>query len=262
MQIVIIEDEPITARELKFILRKIEPSAVILDTIDTVEGSIDFLKTTQPDLIFSDIHLADGICFDIFEKIQVKSPIIFCTAYDEYAIEAFKTNGIAYILKPFDEKTVGDALNKVKGLVNFSSNTTPSVSLALSPVDLEALAKLLRGKDGYKSSFLVSKGGKLIPVDISNVAFFYIKNEIVMLYTTKGDTYMTDYTLDNLEREVDPHDFYRANRQFLISRRLVKEVEHYFARKMLVKTHTLAPEHIIISKAKATDFAKWLESKR
>ena len=106
MKIVIIEDEPITARELKFILRKIMPDVNVLDTIDTVEGSIDFFKTTQPDLIFSDIHLADGSCFDIFNKVEVKSPIIFCTAYDEYAIEAFKTNGIAYILKPFDEETV------------------------------------------------------------------------------------------------------------------------------------------------------------
>ena len=257
MRIVIIEDEPITARELKFILQKIEPTAVILDTIDTVEGSIDFFKTTQPDLIFSDIHLADGICFDIFEQVQVKSPIVFCTAYDEYAIEAFKTNGIAYILKPFDEKTVGDALNKIKTLLNFSP-TTPSVPA----IDLEALAKLLRVKEVYKSSFLVSRAGKLIPVDISNVAFFYIKNEIVMLYTTKGDNYMTDYTLDSLEHEMDPHDFYRANRQFLISRRIIKEIEQYFARKLVVKTHVPPPESIIISKAKATDFTKWLDSKR
>lgn len=260
MRIVIIEDEPITARELKFILQKIEPTAVILDTIDTVEGSIDFFKTTQPDLIFSDIHLADGICFDIFEQVPVKSPIIFCTAYDEYAIEAFKTNGIAYILKPFDEKTVRDALNKVKNLLNFSP-TTPSVSTPPA-IDLEALAKFLRGKEDFKSSFLVSRAGKLIPVDISNVAFFYIKNEIVMLYTTKGDNYMTDYTLDSLEHEVDPHDFYRANRQFLVSRRNIKEVEQYFARKLVVKSHTTPPESIIISKAKATDFTKWLESKR
>lgn len=257
MRIVIIEDEPITARELKFILQKIEPTAVILDTIDTVEGSIDFFKTTQPDLIFSDIHLADGICFDIFEQVLVKCPIVFCTAYDEYAIEAFKTNGIAYILKPFDEKTVRDALNKVKTLLNFSPTTPP-----LPAIDLEALAKLLRVKEDYKSSFLVSRAGKLIPVDISNVAFFYIKNEIVMLYTTKGDNYMTDYTLDSLEQEMDPHDFYRANRQFLISRRIIKEVEQYFARKLVVKTHVPSPESIIISKAKATDFTKWLDSKR
>jgi two-component system, LytTR family, response regulator LytT len=261
MRIVLIEDEPITARELKFILQKIEPDAVILDTIDTIEGSIDFLKTTQPDLIFSDIHLADGICFDIFEQVPIKCPIVFCTAYDEYAIEAFKTNGIAYILKPFDEKTVRDALNKVKNLLNFSP-TTPPLSTPPLAMDLEALAKLLRGKEDFKSSFLVSRAGKLIPIDISNVAFFYIKNEIVMLYTTKGDCYMTDYTLDSLEHEVDPHDFYRANRQFLISRRIIKEVEHYFARKLVVKTHVSPPESIIISKAKATGFTKWLESKR
>ncbi len=269
MKIVIIEDEPITARELKFILRKLEPDVIILETIDTVEGSIDFFKNTQPDLIFSDIHLADGSCFDIFDKVAVKSPIIFCTAYDEYAIEAFKTNGVAYILKPFDEQTVSAALKKVKTLFNFSIASNPvkessvdTASTASFPIDLDALSKILNSKQNYKSSFLVSKGGKLIPVDISNVAFFYIKNEITMLYTIKGDTYMTDYTLESLEKEVNPHDFYRANRQFLINRRIIKEVETYFARKLFVKTHTHVPENIIISKAKATDFTKWLDSKR
>jgi two-component system, LytTR family, response regulator LytT len=258
MHILIIEDEPITARELKFILRKIEPTAVILDTLDSVDASIDFLKVTQPDLIFSDIHLADGVCFDIFNKVDVKCPIVFCTAFDEYAIEAFKTNGIAYILKPFDEETVTAALNKVKKLFPIS-DTPPSV---YSPLDLAALSKLINNQKEYKSSFLVSRGGKLIPVDISNVAFFYIKKEITMLYTVNGEIYMTDYSLDKLETEVDPDDFYRANRQFLISRHTIKEVEKYFARKLVVKTQAVVPEPIIVSKAKATEFTNWLDSKR
>ena len=268
MKVLIIEDEPITARELKFILRKIEPSIEILDTIDSIEGSIEFLQTLQPDLIFSDIHLADGRCFEIFKNIEVKSPIIFCTAYDEYAIEAFKTNGVAYILKPFDEQTVAEALNKVKMLFN-NFGIPPSVSGTISPIsptlsslDLEALARIIGHQDNYKSSFLVAKGGKLMPIDASNVAFFYIRNEVTLLHTLNGDTYITDYTLENLEHEVNPHDFYRANRQFLINRRTVKEIDHYFARKLLVKTHTPTPEPLIISKAKATHFTKWLETKR
>ncbi len=121
--------------------------------------------------------------------------------------------------------------------------------------------KLLNHHTEYKSGFLVSKASKLIPVDICKVAFFYIKNELVMVYTEKNETYMTDYSLDKLEEEVNPHDFYRANRQFLINRRIVKEVEKYFARKLLVKCHVAAPEPIIISKAKATDFTKWLGGK-
>jgi two-component system, LytTR family, response regulator LytT len=258
MKVLIIEDEPITARELKFTLRKLDKNIEILDTVDSIETALEFLKEMQPDLIFSDVHLADGSCFDIYSQIDIQCPIVFCTAYDDYAIEAFKTNGIAYILKPFDEQSVGEALGKVKKITHLgiaSNNENAGINL-------EALAKLLRKEPEYKSSFLVSKAGKLIPVDISNVAFFYIKNELVMLYTIKGDSYVTDYSLDKLEGEVNPHDFYRANRQFLINRRIVKEVEQYFARKLLVKTLTVAPEHIIISKAKATDFTKWLGNKR
>jgi two-component system, LytTR family, response regulator LytT len=258
MKILIIEDEPITARELKFVLRKLDKTIEILDTVDSIETALEFLHDIQPDLIFSDIHLADGSCFDIYNQIEIQCPIVFCTAYDEYAVDAFKTNGIAYILKPFDEQSVGEALEKVKKITNLASHTHQT--LLDNHTNIEALAKLL-GKTSYKSSFLVEKAGKLIPIDISNVAFFYIKNEMVMLHNIKGDIYMTDYTLDKLEEEVNPHDFYRANRQYLINRRVVKEVEQYFARKLLVKSHIAAPEHIIISKAKATDFTKWLGSK-
>jgi two-component system, LytTR family, response regulator LytT len=244
-----------TARALKFILRKIEKDIEIMDTVDSIETALEFLKEYQPDLIFSDIHLADGSCFDIYNQIEITCPIIFCTAYNDYAIEAFKTNGIGYILKPFDEESVSAALEKMKKITNFGQKND------FHNLDLEALSRLITIPDTYKSSFLVSKANKMIPIDISNVAFFYIKNELVMLHTIKNDSYITDYTLDKLESEVNPHDFYRANRQYLIARSLVKEVEHYFARKLIVKTIIPTPEQIIISKVKATDFTKWLGKK-
>jgi two-component system, LytTR family, response regulator LytT len=261
MKVLIIEDEPITARELKFVLRKVEKNIEILDTVDSVETALELLREMQPDLIFSDIHLADGTCFEIYRQIQINCPIVFCTAYDDYAIEAFQTNGVAYVLKPFNEQSIGDALEKVKKITNLGAINT-ATHAETSNIDIEALAKLLMNKEEFKSSFLVSKASKLIPVDISNVAFFYIKNEIVMLHTIKGDYYATEYSLDKLENEVNPHDFYRANRQFLINRRVVKEVEQYFARKLVVKILVATPEQIIVSKAKATDFTKWLGSKR
>ena len=261
MKILIVEDEPITARELKYVLRKHDKNIEILDTVDSIETALEFLNVVQPDLIFSDIHLSDGTCFDIYSQVDVKCPIIFCTAYDDYAIEAFKTNGVAYILKPFDQQSVNNALEKVARMRQFSLASTTSTP-TIDVNNMEALSKLLTQQTTYKSSFLVAKATKLIPVDISNVAFFYIKNDLVMLYTVKGEHYATDYSLDKLEGEVNPHDFYRANRQFLVNRRMVKEVEHYFARKLLVKTHTPAPEQIIVSKEKATVFTKWLESKR
>jgi DNA-binding LytR/AlgR family response regulator len=259
MKILVIEDEPITARELKYVLRKLDKNVEILDTVDSIESALEVLQELQPDLIFSDIHLADGSFFEIYSRIQVKCPIIFCTAYDDYAIDAFKTNGVAYILKPFNEQIVGEALEKVKRLSQFANDSNQAQA---NSNNIEILSKMLTSQMEYKSSFLVSKAHKLIPVDISNVAFFYIKNELVMLYTIKGDAYVTDYTLDKLETEVNPHDFYRANRQFLINRRIVRVVEQYFARKLSVKTHTALPESIIVSKAKATDFTNWLGSKR
>jgi two-component system, LytTR family, response regulator LytT len=261
MKILIVEDEPITARELKYVLRKHDKNIEILDTVDSIETAVEFLNDMQPDLIFSDIHLSDGTCFDIYNQVDVKCPIVFCTAYDDYAIEAFKTNGVAYILKPFDQESVSNALDKVAKMTQFGNNSAPPTS-SLDMNNIETLSKLLAQKETYKSSFLVAKATKLIPVDISNVAFFYIKNDLVMLYTVKGEHYATDYSLDKLEGEVNPHDFYRANRQFLVNRRMVKEVEHYFARKLLVKTHTPSPEQIIVSKEKATTFTKWLDNKR
>lgn len=259
MKVLIIEDEPITARELKFMLSKIEKNVEIIDTVDSIETALECLAEHQPDLIFSDIHLADGTCFEIFNQVEIKCPIIFCTAHDDYAIQAFQTNGVAYILKPFTEHSVGAALEKVKKITTYNSQTTDNQ--IIEKANIENIAKLLNVKEAYKSSFLVSKLGKLIPVDISNVAFFYIKNELVMLHTIKGDNYMTDYSLDKLETEVSPHDFYRANRQFLINRRSIKEIDSYFPRKLLVRTLPNAPEPIIISKAKATDFTKWLARK-
>ncbi len=256
MKVLIIEDEPITARELKFVLRKLEKNIEILDTVDSIETALEFLNELQPDLIFSDIHLADGNCFEIFQQINVDCPIIFCTAFDHYAIEAFHTNGIAYILKPFNEQSVSEALEKVKKLTNFGQ--IGQQSSEHSNVKLDALIKLLNPNEVYKASFLVTKSNKLIPIDIEDVAFFYVKNELVMLHTFKNESFSTDYTLDKLETELNPQDYYRANRQFLICRRAVKEVDHYFARKLLVKSTVPTPETIVVSKAKSKSFITWL----
>jgi two-component system, LytTR family, response regulator LytT len=132
------------------------------------------------------------------------------------------------------------------------------LKLCLIVCELETLTNLQNQEKAFKSNFLVSKCGRLIPIDIGNVAFFYIRHEVTILHTLKENTYMTDYSLDHLEQDVNPHDFYRVNRQFLINRHVVEEVEPHFARKLLVKSLTPTPEHIIISKAKASNFTRWL----
>lgn len=254
MNILIIEDETRTALDLKATVHELEPAAHILDIKDSVEGAIAWLQQhPAPDLIFMDIQLADGLSFEIFDEVQVKCPVIFCTAFDEYALQAFQTNGVDYILKPFDREAVGRALDKVKNLQNFFQR---------SGNNLEQLTELLHQlKTGYKTSFLVSSRDKLLPVSTTDVAYFYIEHEVTFLHTNDGKRYIINYSMEELEKSLDPRQFYRANRQFLVNYDNISEVEHYFARKLLVKTKAPVKEPMVVSKAKASEFLHWMETR-
>lgn len=252
MKVLIIEDEQRTALNLQSIMQEIDPSIQVLRIEDSVEGAIHYLNTQPaPDLIFMDIQLADGQSFEIFQETKVVSPVIFCTAFDEYALQAFQVNGVDYILKPFDRESVKRALSKVKHLQNFFQE---------NPSGLEKLAGLLRDmKPSYKTSFLVGHREKLFPVSAQDIAYFYIENEITFLHTYEGKRYVVNHTLDELEKSLDPQQFYRANRQFLVNFRAVSQVEHYFARKLILKLNASTKEPVVISKAKASEFLSWME---
>jgi len=252
MQVLLIEDEQRTALDLQSILRELDPGIAIAGIVDSVEGAIRYFQTHQrPDLAFMDIQLADGQSFEIFQEVHIDCPVIFCTAFDEYALQAFQVNGVDYILKPFDRESVGRALNKVKNLQNFFQQ---------GPAGLEKLAELLqKAKPAYKTSFLVGLRDKLLPVAASDVAYFYIEHEITFLHTYEGKRYVVNHTLDELEKLLDPRQFYRANRQFLVNYKAVSEVEHYFARKLRLKLSASTKEPIVVSKAKASEFLSWME---
>ena len=254
MKVLIIEDEQRTAQNLQAILCELEPNIQILGILDSVEGAIDYLGSQpMPELIFMDIQLADGQSFEIFQEVEVRAPVIFCTAFDEYALQAFQVNGVDYILKPFDRESVGRALAKVKNLQNFFQQ---------SPSSLEKLAGLIHQlKPAYKSNFLVGHRDKLLPVAVQDVAYFYIEHEITFLNTFDGKRYVVNHTLDELEKSLDPRQFYRANRQFLVNFRAVSEVEHYFARKLLLRLNANTKEPVVISKAKASEFLMWMEQR-
>lgn len=251
MKILIIEDEINAAKELEKILLNLDASNIVLAILDSVEASITFLRGDNlPDLIFSDIQLADGMCFEIYREVPLNKPIIFCTAYDEYMLEAFETSALSYLLKPITEKAVAKALEKYHGLKS-----------AFEPIaatrSVQQLGEQLKYK--YKKTILVEQRENIIPLPVTDIAYLYLENAVIQIGTNKNHQYFMTSTLDELERILDPDVFYRANRQFLINRLAIVNVERFFSRKLIAKLLVKTPETIMISKANASDFLRWLE---
>lgn len=252
MKVLIIEDEIKAAKELERILLTLDYNIQIVGIIDSVKNAIIYLsKHIHPDLIFSDIQLADGMCFDIYNKVTPKCPIIFCTAFDEYMVNAFETSAVSYILKPITKSKIGAALEKYEQMKSVFAPAQTSK-------DIDALSHKL--KYLYKTALLVNQREKIIPIPVKDIAFFYLDNTMVKILTFNHQRYSISSSLDDLERNVDPQIFYRANRQFLINRDAVLSIERYFSRKLAIKLKEETPETIVVSKAKASDFLNWLES--
>lgn len=251
MNIIIIEDERLTAEDLADIISEAEPGAKIVAILSSVqEGIAYFASNAQPDLIFSDIQLGDGLSFEIFQTVDIKAPIIFCTAYDEYAIEAFKSNGIHYILKPLKVEEVVTALDKYNKLRSTFTQTDNSI---------DSLLRLFEQKtQSAVSSVLVYYKSKIIPVKLDDIAVFFIKNEVTHLCTFDRKSYTLSKTLDEVQR-ITGSDFYRANRQMILNRNAIENVEHYFSRKVAVTLTIPFDLLITISKEKITHFLEWLE---
>jgi len=255
MNIVIIEDEPIIANNLESILIELEPSFNILKSLTNVKSSIDWLKKNQSacDLLFMDINLTDGLSFEIFNQIESNTPIIFVTAYDKYALDAFRVNGVDYILKPFDKTKIKQSLNKFKSLIQTGSNPTNAESLQHL---LEVVAsKTITNK---RKSYLVYHQDKLIPLAVDDISWFYKSNQVTYACTISKKKYVIDDALDKIQNEVSSVNFYRANRQFIVSKKAIENIAIYFNGRLIVNILPKPDEKIIVSKAKATDFKKWL----
>lgn len=251
MNIIIIEDEIKTAKALAKMIQSLQPSAQIAATIQSVKTAVDYLsENANPDLIFMDVQLADGNCFEIFKQVQVLSPVIFCTAFDEYVMDAFKANGVDYILKPFSADSLQSAFEKVALLKNFFQ------------VNEQASLKINKLLDpAGKTGFLVFKNNKYSTIQTQDIACFYIRDEITTLVTVTSEEYAISQSLDELYKVLNPKQFFRINRQYLIGYSSVKEVEHYFARKLMVKLNISTTEQLIIGKDKATSFLNWLDNR-
>ncbi|MGS2738188.1 LytR/AlgR family response regulator transcription factor [Sinomicrobium sp. M5D2P17] len=254
MKIIIIEDELKAARSLEHMIGKLRPEAEILTKLQSVDGAISyFAEHKLPDLIFMDIQLSDGSCFEIFKNVKITCPVIFCTAYGEYGIEAIKANGIDYVLKPFSENELEKAFERVEALKNFFQKDT-------SGIDLDQLIQKI-GVDEGKKSFLVFKNEKYTILPTEHIAYIYIKYHMPTMVTFEGVEYDSNQSLDQLQQQLSPKQFYRLNRQYLIQFSAVKEVEHYFSRKLLVKLRIPTPENLLIGKEKTTTFLQWLDGR-
>ena len=248
MKALIIEDESIAAQALESLVKETSPETEVVAVLQTIEESVEwFEENPMPDLVFMDIHLADGSSFAIFDKIDITCPIIFTTAYDEYALKAFEVNSIDYLLKPINKADLERALNKYK---TFTSNDKKS--------SLEGLLAQMGGlKKKYKSCFLIPERDKLIPLATSNIAFVYIDTKTVKAIAMDGHTYYLNLTLDDIMAQLDPELFFRANRQFIISRNAVKDMSVWFGNKLAVNLSVPVPEKIIVSKARVGEFKSW-----
>ena len=251
MRIAIIEDEKLTAKDLARTIVSVDPDAEILAMLHSVEEAILFFENgNRVDLIFSDIQLGDGLSFEIFEKVNVKAPIIYCTAFNHYALEAFKTLGIDYLVKPFSKITVGQALEKYRTMKDL---------LHAPREDHYAILSLLKDQlaPAREPAVIIQQGDKIIPLAVENIALFFIENEAVYAYTFKGEKKLLSQKLNELE-EIYARNFFRANRQFLVNRKAVRDASHYFNRKVLIHLTIPFKEQILVGKVKVTAFMNWL----
>ena len=253
MKVLIIEDEIMAAQSLQKLLGEVSPETEIIAVLETIEDSVAWLEENpMPDLLFMDIHLADGSSFAIFDQVDITCPVIFTTAYDEYALKAFEVNSIDYLLKPISKDAVERAMSKYRNLSGQGQYGDGD--------KLEALIAQLANKKKYKTCFLLPERDKLIPLPTSNIAYVYIDAKTVKMVSLDHKTFYQSQTLDDLMAQLDPKMFFRANRQFIVSRHAIKDVSIWFGNKLSINLTVEVPEKIIVSKARVAEFKHWFSN--
>lgn len=257
MTAIIIEDEKPAARRLGRMLLKLDVQ--VTETLHSVEDSKNwFTKNEHPDVIFLDIQLSDGLSFEIFETIDVKSAIIFTTAYDEYALQAFKLNSIDYLLKPIDEEDLQTAVEKYQNLKNIYTGKQSLLNVQLNFDDIKKL--LINPLERvYKKRFSLKVGQHLKMISIEDIECFYSENKGTYLHTCEGRNYLIETTLDALEKELDPEQFFRVSRRFLINIHAIKDIIAYSNSRLKIMIRSFREQEIIVSRERVKDFKEWLE---
>ncbi|MGD8777552.1 MAG: LytTR family DNA-binding domain-containing protein [Ignavibacteria bacterium] len=249
MKVIIIEDEKSNAKRLKKMLNEIDDSIVVETILENVDESISYLSNNSADLIFMDVQLSDGICFEIFDTVNVDIPIIFTTAYDEYAIKAFKVNSIDYLLKPIDSQELKKSINKYNSLKRKFSNDN----------NINNLLESLKGaRKNFKTRFLVKHGKQYKSISVDDIVCFRIENQLVYLCDYEGKTYIIDIFLDELEKSLDSEQFFRVNRQNIININYIKSMVNYPGNRLKIIFTIPFEKVIIVSREKVSSVKEWL----
>lgn len=249
MKAVIVEDEFMAARSLERLIGQLDNDISIVAVLQSVDESVEwFSANPHPDLVFMDIHLADGDSFAIFDKTEIRCPIIFTTAYDEYALKAFEVNSIDYLLKPINKKSLSKALDKLK-VFSFKDNNADLVEKIVSSIR--------ETKCSHRKHFLIPYKDKLIPLPIEEIAFIYTEYKMARIVCFNKQMYTMDASLDELCRQLDSSLFFRANRQYIVSHRAIADLTVWFGGRLSVNLSVETPERIIVSRARSGDFKKW-----
>ncbi len=251
MNVVIIEDEKFAAEKLADMLHEIDPKINVSAKLGSITESVKWLMQNSADLIFLDIQLSDGISFSIFEQVTVNTPIVFTTAYDQYAIKAFQLNSISYLLKPIRKKDLEESLQKYQSLKSAFS------------IDFEMLLANIQGREpDYKKRFLIQIGEKIRKIEVSETAYFYVLDQGIYLQTFEGKSYPVEFTLDKLETLLNPELFFRINRKFLVNMDSISKMVAYSRGRVKLELKPKPDEDFdtIVSIERSSDFKKWLNS--
>ncbi|MCU7496152.1 MAG: response regulator transcription factor [Ignavibacteria bacterium] len=254
MKVLIIEDEALTSRRLKELIHLSDDSIEVLDILDSIESSVDYFeRNPQPDLIFMDIQLSDGLSFEIFNRVDISCPVVFTTAFDEYAVQAFRVNSIDYLLKPVKAEDLQRSLDK------FNRLKTP-YQTSFNPGEIhEVLKKLSLNQTVYKSGFLLKTGQTYQRISCQEVAYFHTENKLTYIVLFSGKIFVTEYTLDILEKELNPYLFFRISRQFIVSLNSVESVHVYFGGSLKLKLRPESALEAIVSRRRAAGFKDWMD---
>lgn len=274
MQVFIVEDEPLAIKKLVRLLEEVAFDVKVVGTAGSIRASVEWLEANPaPDLIFLDIELSDGQSFEIFQRTRVKSPVIFVTSYDEFALQAFKVNSVDYLLKPVQKEDLANAIAKYRDLKSqYSRDISPITasieSLLLSLVgggaepvaavgDGPAFAKATAGKE-YRTRFLVKHLQKYVTVDVADIAYFWSEGRINFFKTRAGQKHLVEYTMEEIESMLDPKDWFRVSRQFIVSVPSVAEIHPYFNNRLILHLSPKEPEEVTVSRERVSDFKVWL----
>lgn len=252
LNVVIIEDEKLTALDLVNTLRKIDADIKVEVILATVEEAVAYLQSNpHPDLVFSDIQLPDGLSFEIYKQVSLPVPVIFCTAYDQYALKAFEVNGIDYILKPFNKETVSRAIDKYRLLKGDTHDQSEIFDRFIQTLGQKSVRQ--------NSSIIIYQGDKILPIEIDRIALFYLEENTVFAHTFEQKKHIVSQTLEELE-SLCGTSFFRVNRQFLVNRKAIKNASRYLNRKILVHLNIAYAPQILVGKLKTSQFIEWLST--